>query len=55
MTTLRWLLPFTWGVDMAAIEFVVYLAQSGGASLVAVSLVSVPDGPGGRGERQEGG
>ncbi len=53
MTTLRWLLPFTWGVDMAAIDSVVHLAQSGGISLVAVSLVSVPDRPGGRGARLE--
>lgn len=53
MTTRRWLLPFTWGVDMAALESVVHLAQNGGASLVAVSLISVPEGPGGRGARLE--
>jgi len=53
MTTLRWLLPFTWGVNMAAIDSVVHLAQNGGASLVAVSLISVPEGPGGPGVRLE--
>jgi hypothetical protein len=53
MTTLRWLLPFTWGVDLAALDSVVHLAQSGGVSLVTVSLVSVPDRPGGRGARLE--
>jgi hypothetical protein len=53
MTTRRWLLPFTWGVDMTAIDSVVRLAQAGEASLVAVSLISVPKGPGGRGARLE--
>lgn len=38
----RWLLPFTHGVNMQAIDFAVSLAQNAGARLVAVSLVSVP-------------
>jgi hypothetical protein len=38
----RWLLPFTYGVDTAAIECVVRLAESAGATLVAVSLISNP-------------
>jgi hypothetical protein len=43
MKTLRWLLPFMHGVDMRAIDSVVNLAASTGATLVAVSLISVPD------------
>ena len=42
MKTPRWLLPFTHGVDMRAIDCVVRLAESAGATLVAVSLVSAP-------------
>ena len=42
MKTPRWLLPFTHGVDMRAIECVVRLAESAGATLVAVSLISAP-------------
>jgi hypothetical protein len=38
----RWLLPFTHGVNMQAIDYAVSLAQNAGARLVAVSLVSVP-------------
>ncbi len=53
MNTQRWLLPFTWGVDMDAIESAVHLAQSAGATLVAVSLVSVPHKPSSRGARLE--
>src|SRR4051812_40619085 len=43
MKTLRWLLPFMHGVDMRAIDSVVNLAASTRATLVAVSLISVPD------------
>jgi len=53
MNTQRWLLPFTWGVDMHAIESAVHLAQSAGATLVAVSLVSAPHKPSARGARLE--
>src|SRR5438067_13861187 len=53
MKTLRWLLPFMHGVDMRAIDSVVNLAASTGATLVAVSLISVPDKPGSRGARLE--
>lgn len=42
MKTPRWLLPFTFGVDMRAIDYAVSLAQSVGATLVPVSLVSTP-------------
>ena len=38
----RWLLPFTHGVDTAAIEYAVRLAESAGATLVPVSLISAP-------------
>ena len=40
MTTPRWVLPFTHRVDMRAIDCVVRLAESAGATLVAVSLIS---------------
>jgi len=53
MMELRWLLPFTHGVDMRAIDYVVRLAESRGATLVPVSLVSVPSGPRSRGARLE--
>jgi hypothetical protein len=49
----RWLLPFTYGVDMRAIDHVVSLAESAGATLVAVSLISTPHQPGSRGPRLE--
>jgi hypothetical protein len=35
----RWLLPFTWGVDMQAIDAVVQLAASQNATLIALSLL----------------
>lgn len=38
----RWLLPFTFGVDMRAIDYAVSLAGSAGATLIPVSLVSTP-------------
>ena len=49
----RWLLPFTHGVDMRAIDHVVSLAESAGATLVAVSLISTLHKPGSRGPRLE--
>ena len=42
MESRRWLFPFTHGVDMRAIDTVVRLAGDEGATIVAVSLVSVP-------------
>jgi Universal stress protein family len=39
----RWLLPFTHGVDMRAIDYLVSLAENNGATLIPVSLVSVPN------------
>jgi len=53
MDTRRWLLPFTHGVDMQAIDAVVSLTKGSGITLVAVSLVSAPDKPGSRGVRLE--
>jgi hypothetical protein len=53
MNTRRWLLPFTYGVDMQAIDSVVGLAESGGTTLVALSLVSVPEAYRSRGARLE--
>ena len=38
----RWLLPFTHGVNMRAIDYLVSLAENNGATLIPVSLVSVP-------------
>ena len=42
MKTPRWLLPFTFGVDMRAIDYAVSLAQSAGDTLVPISLISTP-------------
>jgi hypothetical protein len=42
MKTPRWLLPFTFGMDMRAIDYALRLAESTGATLVPVSLVSAP-------------
>ena len=53
METQRWLLPFTHGVDMQAIESVLRLVQSEAATLVAVSLVSVPAAGRSQGARLE--
>jgi glycerol-3-phosphate O-acyltransferase len=49
----RWLLPFTQRIDMRTIEYVVHLAASSGATLVAASLISVPDKPPNKGARLE--
>jgi len=49
----RWLLPCTHGVDMRAIDYAVSLAKSTGATLVAVSLISVPNKARSRGARLE--
>ena len=42
MNISRWLLPFTSAVDMRALDAVVRLAESHGATLVAISLITVP-------------
>jgi Universal stress protein family len=42
MKTSRWLLPFTHGVDMRAIDYAVRQAESTGATLIPVSLISAP-------------
>ncbi|MFL5662678.1 MAG: universal stress protein [Ktedonobacteraceae bacterium] len=42
MNISRWLLPFTSAMDMRALDAVVRLAESHGATLVAVSLITVP-------------
>ncbi len=49
----RWLLPFTYGVNMQAIDSAVRLAESGEVTLVAASLVSVPQEARSRGVRLE--
>jgi hypothetical protein len=49
----RWLLPFTHGVDMCAIDYMVRLAESHRVTLVPVSLVSVPHEPRSQGARLE--
>jgi hypothetical protein len=51
--TSRWLLPFTHGVDMGAIDLVVDLAERAGATLIAVSLISEPRMPRSGGVRME--
>jgi hypothetical protein len=38
----RWLLPFTYGLDMRALDYLVSLAENNRATLIPVSLVSVP-------------
>ena len=38
----RWLLPFTQGVDMRAIDYLVSLVKNNGATLIPVTLVTVP-------------
>jgi hypothetical protein len=53
MKVSRWLLPFTYGVDMQAIDAAVRLAEGGSAMLVAVSLISIPGKSPGRGARLE--
>ena len=53
METRRWLLPFTWNVDMQAIDAALHLAKGGEVTLVAVSLVAMPDTPRSRGARLE--
>ncbi len=53
MEARRWLLPFTHGVDMRAIETAVRFAESAGAMLVSVSLLSAPDKPRSQGIRLE--
>ncbi len=49
----RWLLPFTYGVDMGAIELVADLARRAGATLIAVSLIAAPRLPSSRGAHLE--
>jgi len=53
MNAPRWLLPFTHGVDMRALDAVVSLAGSARATLVPVSLISVPHEGRSRGARLE--
>ncbi len=53
MKVSRWLLPFTYGVDMQAIDAAVRLAEGTSATLVAVSLIFVPGEAPGRGAHPE--
>ncbi|MBV9230910.1 MAG: hypothetical protein JOZ18_16490 [Chloroflexi bacterium] len=48
-----WLLPFTHGVDVRAIETVVRTAEVRGAMLVPVALIAVPPGGRSKGARLE--
>jgi hypothetical protein len=43
MKEIRWLLPFTFGVNMRAIDLVLRMAAQCGATLIAASLIVVPD------------
>ena len=45
----RWLLPFTYGLNMRAIAEVMSVADAAGATLVAVALIGIPTRPGNRG------
>jgi hypothetical protein len=45
MKTTRLLLPFTYGVNMDAIEHAVLLAKGCSATLVPVALIYIPEGP----------
>lgn len=49
----RWLLPFTYGLNMRAIAEVMSVADAAGATLVAVALIGIPTRPGNRGVRLE--
>ncbi len=51
--TNQWLLPFTFGIDMQALDAALALAQKGSATLVALSLIAVPAGKRSRGVRLE--
>ena len=53
MEARRWLLPFTHGVDMRAIETAISFAANAGVTLVAASLLSAPNTPRSRGVRLE--
>ncbi len=53
MDTIRWLVPFTWGIDMQAIDAIVRMADESAATLVAISLVSRPEKPEHAGLRPE--
>jgi hypothetical protein len=53
MKEMRWLLPFTFGVNMRAIDLVLCMAERSGATLVTVSLLVIPDLPQGQGPRLE--
>jgi hypothetical protein len=53
IVTNQWLLPFTFGVDMQALDAALALVQKGSATLVALSLITVPAGKRSRGVRLE--
>src|SRR5947209_370963 len=53
MKTTRLLLPFTYGVNMLALEYAVMLAKSQHAALVPLSLISVSNAKGSKGARLE--
>jgi len=49
MDQYRWLLPFTYGLNMRAIAEVMRVADAAGATLVAVALIGIPSRSGNRG------
>ena len=49
----RWLLPFTYGLNMHDIGTVMSVADAAGATLVAVAFIGMPIRPGNRGVRLE--
>ena len=53
IVTNRWLLPFTTGVDIQALDAALGVVQKGNATLVALSLITVPVGKRSRGVRLE--
>lgn len=53
MQVVRWLLPFTDEIDMQAIDYAIRLVKESGATLVAASLLVVPDAYSGKGARLE--
>jgi hypothetical protein len=49
----RWLFPFTHGVNLQAIDYAIRLAEHSGVTLVALSLIFVPEAQRSRGARLE--
>jgi hypothetical protein len=43
MKAARWLVPFTFGVNMRAVDLVLHMAEQCGATLIVASLIVVPE------------